>query len=323
MAFKVNTEIVINNSSNVSWNIVTNSPIIEDVRIFGSGTKRVVPMTAEEYRTWTNATTPLTNPSGIDPVAIRFGLNGTRLYVLTNSGRYVHEMSMSEDWNINTVVRIANTVSEFEDTFPQDIAFSQNGSKMYYLGSTNDRIYEFDLLTPWSVNTASYTSNVSVASQDTTPTSLDFNSDGTKLYVAGNQNDRIYQYNLSVPWSVNSASYVANTSIASTQTQIGTVRLSRDGDILCISGTNPYRINMYTLSTPFDITTATSVPSANVNINRLNVEDGQAFTFGKGGEKIVILKNQYSWHWGLYRYSLTTPYDLSTFHSKRLTFLKV
>ena len=50
--------------------------------------------------------------------------------------------------------------------------------------------------TAWDVSTASYeaSDDFSVASQDTTPVSVEFKSDGSKMYVFGGSNDTIYQY---------------------------------------------------------------------------------------------------------------------------------
>ena len=47
----------------------------------------------------------------------------------------------------------------------------------------------------YNLGAASYDSkSFSVASQDDTPLGLTFNSDGTKVYIAGNTNDSFFQY---------------------------------------------------------------------------------------------------------------------------------
>ena len=79
---------------------------------------------------------------------------------------------------------------------------------MYIMGNTNDRVYEYNLSTPWLVSSAVYNSvNFSPGTQDTDPVAVSFKPDGTKMYILGNTNDRIYEYNLSTPWLVSSAVY--------------------------------------------------------------------------------------------------------------------
>ena len=47
----------------------------------------------------------------------------------------------------------------------------------------------------------------SVASQDTSPRGIAFNSDGSKMYMVGNSNNTVYQYSLSTPFDLSTASY--------------------------------------------------------------------------------------------------------------------
>ena len=65
------------------------------------------------------------------------------------------------------------------------------------MGSNNHRVYQYSILDPWNVSNASWDdSDLSVSSQDTAPYGLAFKPDGTKLYIVGGSNDRVYQYSL-------------------------------------------------------------------------------------------------------------------------------
>jgi DNA-binding beta-propeller fold protein YncE len=54
----------------------------------------------------------------------------------------------------------------------------------------------------------------SVAAQDTFPTGLAFNTDGTKMFVVGNGNDKVYEYDLSTGFDVSSAVYSQDFSVS-------------------------------------------------------------------------------------------------------------
>ena len=80
---------------------------------------------------------------------------------------------------------------------PEDIAFKSDGTKMYVVGSAEDKVFQYSLSTAWNLSTASYDSvSFSVAGQDSAPTGLAFKSNGTRMYVVGNGSDTIYQYSL-------------------------------------------------------------------------------------------------------------------------------
>jgi DNA-binding beta-propeller fold protein YncE len=95
----------------------------------------------------------------------------------------------------DAVVRSFSVSSQ--DSAPRDIFFKPDGTKMYVVGSTNDRVYSYTLSTPWNIGTATY-DNVSffVGSQDGTPTGIFFRPDGTKMYMVGAGTDRVYSYTL-------------------------------------------------------------------------------------------------------------------------------
>ena len=101
-----------------------------------------------------------------------------------------------------------------QDTNPQGVRFKSDGTKMYVAGNTGDDVGQYSLSTAWDVSTASFDSvSLSVSSEDTTPNGLAFSSDGTKLYITGNANNKVFQYDLSTAWDLSTASY-ANKSLA-------------------------------------------------------------------------------------------------------------
>src|SRR3990172_8767088 len=108
-------------------------------------------------------------------------------------------------WNVTTAV-LANTKSvNAQDPSPLGIFFKPDGLKMYVVGNFNNRIYEYNLSTAWNIATTSFLQSFTITAQDTTPTGLFIRDDGLKMYVAGGGNDRIYEYNLTTPWSISTA----------------------------------------------------------------------------------------------------------------------
>jgi hypothetical protein len=76
------------------------------------------------------------------------------------------------------------------------------------VGTGSDSVHQYSLSTAFDLSTASYDSvSFSVSGQDTSPTSIAFNNDGTKMYVVGVSNDRVHQYSLSTAFDLSTASY--------------------------------------------------------------------------------------------------------------------
>ena len=98
---------------------------------------------------------------------------------------------------------------------PTGLAFNTDGTKMFVTNATNDDIDEYTLSTGFDVSTASYDSNFSVASQDGGPQGIAFNTDGTKMFIAGTVNEKVYEYTLSTGFDVSTASFVDGFDILS------------------------------------------------------------------------------------------------------------
>jgi len=65
------------------------------------------------------------------------------------------------------------------------VFFKPDGTKMYIAGYATYAVYEYDLSGAWDISTASYIQNFDTSSTATpsTPASLFFKSDGTKMFT--------------------------------------------------------------------------------------------------------------------------------------------
>jgi len=79
-----------------------------------------------------------------------------------------------------------------QDASPQGMAWNNDGSKMYEVDYSSDKIYEYDVSTAYDISTASYSQSIST--QDTATTGMTWNNDGSKLYEIGAGS--IYEYNV-------------------------------------------------------------------------------------------------------------------------------
>ena len=127
-----------------------------------------------------------------------------------------------------------------------------------------DKIYQFDIPSGLTLAHTTHTKTGTIAnaannSVDSTPQKLMFNADGSQVYVSGDATDTIYKFNLTTPWDISTIQqWNGSDSFQTSETtnprgmtfnHDGTKLYRIDGE-----GTSPVAIDVYTLSTAYDIT---------------------------------------------------------------------
>lgn len=142
--------------------------------------------------------------------------------------------------------------------------FRPDGSMVYFTDQT--RIYTYSLSVPWDITTAVQTSVVYMpAITSGTVVGIDFNATGTKLFIhmfVADSNVRLYEYNLSAPWVLQSLLATGRwmqTWTATNYTPAGG-RFNETGTQFYFNAaySSSRYIRAWMLSTPYDIGTATT-----------------------------------------------------------------
>ena len=194
-----------------------------------------------------------------------------------------------------------------QDSQPNSITFKSDGTSFYMIGDTTGSVYQYNLSTAYDISTASYASKSFSVSQESNEYGLSFSSDGTKMYVCGSQQDTVFQYTLSTAWDVSTASYASKSYPSGQTTGTTNVAFNNDGTKMYISGWDVDQIFQYTLSTAWDVSTASyDSKSLSVGSQEANIRD---FTFWNNGTTILITGNTDD---TVYEYTLSTAYDVST-----------
>jgi len=247
------------------------------------------------------------------PYALEFNNNGTKMYTVGVSNDTIYQYSLSTAYDVSTASydSVSFSVASQEAT-PYSITFNNDGTKMYMVGYTSDTIFQYSLSTAFDLSTASYSSvSFSVASQDSIPSDVIFNNNGTKMYMVGRSTDSIYQYSLSTAYDVSTASYDSvSFSVASEDSQPSGIMFNNDGTKLYMTGSASDSANQYSLSTAYDLSTISyDSVSFSFSSQESNVLD---MTFSADGSKLFVTGLTNS---TIYQYStqaLTQTLDLST-----------
>ena len=235
------------------------------------------------------------------PYGLSFKNDGTKMYVAGLTNQSIFQYSLSTAWDLSTAsydnvsYNVARNMSE--------VKFKPDGTEMYISSITEQEIVGFSLSTAWDVPTASYLSETSTSADFPNPRGFDFNSDGTKMIVADNSTDFLYQ--VSTTLSTATLDLSTGSVFEVTPTSDIQVTLSNPADSGTVSGatllldgaaTNTYDIaNAVYDSVSFSVSTQT------------NTMEG--FRFGDSGSKVYIASASDA---TIYQYTLSTSYDIST-----------
>ena len=88
------------------------------------------------------------------------------------------------------------------DFFQTGLFIGKDGLKLYHTDAT-DKIFEYDMTTPYDISTLSLLQSKDITAQTTAPRDIWFTPDGLTMFVLAN--DRIFSYNLSTAWDVSTA----------------------------------------------------------------------------------------------------------------------
>ena len=123
-----------------------------------------------------------------------------------------------------------------QDGQPVSIAFSNDGAKMFMLGTIGDAVNEYDLSSPFDASTMSFVDATGIGGQDASPTGIAFSNDGTKMFMLGGDGDAVNEYDLSSPFDASTLSFVDATGIGGQDTNPRGIAFSNDGAKMFIAG---------------------------------------------------------------------------------------
>ena len=133
------------------------------------------------------------------PQGVAFKTDGTKMYLLGNSGDDLNEYNLSTAWDISTAsyLRVGSVASL--STTPMDLAFNSDGTILFIADGGDDAIHSFTLSTAWDVST--------LTDGDSFSTFVALNGaimgfaigNDSKFYHVSQVENIVYQYSFNTP----------------------------------------------------------------------------------------------------------------------------
>src|SRR6056297_3226392 len=118
------------------------------------------------------------------PFGIAFNTDGTRMFIVGNSGDDVNEYHCTTGFDVSTCSYDSVFSVSSQDPTPFGIVFNTDGTRMVIVGNSDNDVNEYHCTTGFDVSTCSYDSVFSVLSQDTSPRGIAFNfEEGTTNFT--------------------------------------------------------------------------------------------------------------------------------------------
>lgn len=194
-----------------------------------------------------------------------------------------------------------------------------DGTRFYACGNTTQGVYQYDLSTPWDLNSSTYNSTfLDTSGQVSNGVDVQFDATGTRVFVLGGitGGDRLQEYLLGTAWDLGSVTGTGNSFFFDNTTypdSIYKMQFSPDGTILIVGDLAfPDGILYeFVLSTPWDLTTMnpTGVTKTIVGngVGGLHITDD--------GSTMYV--NALISGIPLFEYILSTSWDISTAEFRR------
>lgn len=235
-----------------------------------------------------------------------FSADGTKMYYHHNGES--RQRTMSTAWDISTAG--AEDSSPFRGEIGTVYATASNPDGTLFYISTTQGIYQSPVSTAKDITTVIFDETKTYRKiDDGTVYGVFFKSDGTKMYYIHSGADKVIEVDLSVAWDIasgNDDSSLAELDISGRETQPFNLYIKPDGTEMYQIGTTGDDVNQWTLSTAWDITSATYTRSFSVSSQDIQP---RGLTFKSDGTKMYVGGTSSI---KIHEYDLSTAWDIST-----------
>ena len=132
----------------------------DGTRLFAAGVNNILQDRIHEF----TLDTPYDLSSGVTHVntedmssyhdyidGVTFKDDGTKMYTIDSETEQISQFKLTTPYDVSTLSLEGTFDVSSYDIAPREVAFSNDGSKMFFIGDTNDKVYEFNLSCNWSL----------------------------------------------------------------------------------------------------------------------------------------------------------------------------
>jgi hypothetical protein len=242
-----------------------------------------------------------------NPQDVIFNATGNKMYILGGAGDDVIEYVVPTPWNISSINTALNTPIVFnaktaintylstpsipvtnEGDNLSGFRFNADGSKLFIVDYSSDKVFEFGLGTDYDISTATVTDDLDISGEETQARAIEFNNNGKELYVIGYSGDDINTYNLGIGYDLSTFTTKTNSIKLLAEDKPESLLINNDGTKVYVAGSVDQDIKEYALSPTYDFSTISVTPSASTIFVTLELNP-LVMVFNTDGTKLFVV----------------------------------
>jgi len=204
-----------------------------------------------------------------------------------------------------------------QDDLAVGLAFNTDGTKMFVMGIQGLDVNEYACGTGFDVSTCAFTVKAgnpfSIAAQEIIPRSLEFNTDGTKMFVMGIGSDAVNEYACGTGFDVSTCAYSGDAErfdVLGEELLSRSLAFNTDGTKMFVMGAIGLDVNEYACGTGFDVSTCAFTVKAGNPFSIAAQESGPlSLAFNTDGTKMFVMGQASN---AVNEYACGTGFDVST-----------
>ena len=264
-------------------------------KVVGNSGSAIITATSGTY----TSVTPFADTSAISSWQL-FGAEGKSDGTGIELSGYSAGYDISSPSNLKTWATAASPAENIASAM-----LGSDGTKGFYLDQGNDQVVYITLSTAFDISTATRQGAFSMTAADGARGLYIF-GDGTRVFTASPSGDYIRRYDLSTPWDVSSVTQFGYFYQVAQESQMNGLEFKPDGTKMYVCGTTNNTAYQYSLSTAWDITTA-SYDNKSLSVSDVGTS-AMDLRFNSDGTKLFSMRNTGQ----ILTYNLSTPWDIST-----------
>ena len=256
-----------------------------------------------------------------DMTSITFNDDGSKMFLVGLENDKVHEYKLCKNYNLGGMSYTTSFSVAAKEISPHGIAFNDDGTKMFIVGQAGQGLDEYALSTAFDISSASFTGNGCTGENEldpvgAQPAAMNFNADGTKLFVLDKGSNIVRESVLGTGFVITSSctydddnkSPNLNNMSGVSEAKAQGMAFNDDGTKMFILGNQNDSIYEYTLSTAYDVTDDGATLASTLDISdqesypsglEFSSDGKKMFIVGRNGDEINV-------------YVLDTAWDIST-----------
>jgi len=194
-----------------------------------------------------------------NPQSMIFSNDGKRVFILDFTSNNIFQYNLTLPFSMasgNVVFSGFQQNVTAQDAQSTTISFNSDGTQLFMAGQSMNAVFEYTLSVPYDLS-STFTNTgdfFNFNAEEGLASSVEWKPDGTKFFLVGRQNNTVFEYDVSTPYDVLTASFSGNSfSVAAQAPAPESLRFSPDGKRFFISGTINDEIFQYNLTTPFSL----------------------------------------------------------------------